>query len=79
MCLAYPYRVVEITGPFTAKAEVNGVSAEIYTSLLPEEPKPGDWVLVHVGFAIQKIDEASALETLRLYNELLSKSSPESD
>ncbi len=75
MCLAYPYRIIEITGPFTARAEVNGVSTEIYTSLLPEEPKPGDWVLVHVGFAIQKIDEKSALETLKLYYELLSESS----
>lgn len=75
MCLAYPYRIIEITGPFTARAEVNGVLTEIYTSLLPEEPKPGDWVLVHVGFAIQKIDEKSALETLKLYYELLSESS----
>lgn len=79
MCLAYPYRIVEITGPFTAKAEVNGISQEIYTSLLPEEPRPGDWVLVHVGFAIQKIDEASALETLKLYHELLTESSDRTD
>lgn len=71
MCLAYPYRIVEITGPFSAKAEVQGVTKEIYTSLIAEPLKPGDWVLVHVDFAIQKIDEAQALETLNNYHELL--------
>ena len=70
MCLAYPYQIVEITGPFTAKAQVNGITKEIYISLIGEPLKPGDWVLVHVGFAIQKIDEKSALETLKSYYEL---------
>ncbi|MGC9017823.1 MAG: HypC/HybG/HupF family hydrogenase formation chaperone, partial [Caldimicrobium sp.] len=60
MCLAYPYQILEITGPFTAKATVDGVSKEIYISLIGEPLRPGDWVLVHVDFAIQKIDEKTA-------------------
>ncbi len=76
MCLSYPYQILEVTGPFTAKASVDGVTKEIYISLLGEPLKPGDWVLVHVGFAIQKIDEGTALETLESYHELLAKEHP---
>ncbi len=76
MCLAYPYQIVEITGPFTAKATVEGVTKEIYISLIGEPLKPGDWVLVHVGFAIQKIDEKSALETLKSYHEFFPEEHP---
>ncbi|MFN3504835.1 MAG: HypC/HybG/HupF family hydrogenase formation chaperone [Caldimicrobium sp.] len=70
MCLAFPYEIVEILGPFTAKASCQGVVKEIYTSLLPEPVAPGDWVLVHVGFAIQKINLKEAQEILKTYNEL---------
>jgi len=79
VCLAYPYQIEEVTGPFTAKASVNGVTKEIYISLLPEPLKPGDWVLVHVGFAIQKIDEKEALKTLQFYHELLSSEASHSE
>ncbi|MGC8871351.1 MAG: HypC/HybG/HupF family hydrogenase formation chaperone [Caldimicrobium sp.] len=73
MCLAYPYQILEITGPFTAKATVDGVSKEIYISLIGEPLRPGDWVLVHVDFAIQKIDEKTALETLKNFYEIFSE------
>lgn len=76
MCLAYPYQIVEITGPFTAKASVEGVTKEIYISLIGEPLKPGDWVLVHVGFAIQKIDEKTALEALKNYHEFFNDEYP---
>ncbi|MCS7199312.1 MAG: HypC/HybG/HupF family hydrogenase formation chaperone [Caldimicrobium sp.] len=72
MCLAYPYQIVEIINPYVAKASIDGVSKEIYISLLAEEVKPGDWVLVHVGFAIQKIREEEAIEALNFYRQLLS-------
>jgi hydrogenase expression/formation protein HypC len=76
MCLAYPYQILEITGPFTAKASVDGVTKEIYISLIGEPLKPGDWVLVHVGFAIQKVDETLAFETFKNYHDLFSEDSP---
>jgi len=73
MCLGYPFKVLEITGPFTALAGSKGVKKEIYISLLPEEVKPGDWVLVHVGFAIAKVDEEQALQTITFWDEELEK------
>jgi hydrogenase expression/formation protein HypC len=73
MCLGYPFKILEITGPFTALAESKGVKKEIYISLLPEEVKPGDWVLVHVGFAIAKVDEEQALQTINFWDEELEK------
>ncbi len=75
MCLAYPYKILEIKDEFTAVAEVRGVKTEISLQLLPEEVKPGDWVLVHVGFAIRKLDPKEAEESLRLWDEILRKTS----
>ncbi len=74
MCLGYPFRILEVRSPFTALAEAKGVKKEIYISLLPEKVKEGDWVLVHVGFAIAKIDEKQAQETIKFWDEQLSES-----
>jgi len=73
MCLAYPYRIVEIKNEWIAVAEVRGVKTEINLQLLPEKVKEGDWVLVHVGFAIQKLDEEEAKESLKIWDEILSR------
>lgn len=70
MCLAYPYKIVEIKNEWTAVAETQGVRTEIYLQLLPEPVKEGDWVLVHVGFAIQKLSEKEVQENLRYWDEL---------
>ena len=56
MCLAVPCRIVELREENRAIAEIYGVKKEIYLDLLEEEVKEGDYVLVHVGFAIRKID-----------------------
>jgi hydrogenase expression/formation protein HypC len=67
MCLGIPGRVVEITdfGNCLAKVDVSGVQRVISVRLLENDmPVPDDWVLVHVGFAMAKIDEAEALLTL---------------
>jgi hydrogenase expression/formation protein HypC len=70
MCLGIPGRIVEINDPaqLRAKVDVDGVRREISVALLgldgPEGAQVGDWVLVHVGFAMAKIDEAEARETL---------------
>jgi hydrogenase expression/formation protein HypC len=73
MCLAIPGRVVELIDEENriAKVEVGGVRRNINLGLLSDiEVKPGDYVLIHVGFAMSKIDEHEAAETLRLLHEL---------
>ena len=67
MCLGIPGRIVEITDAVNclAKVDVNGVRRVISVRLLEKDmPEPDDWVLVHVGFAMAKIDETEALLTL---------------
>ena len=67
MCLGIPGQVVEITDPeeHLAKVAVNGVQRVISGRLLAEQGLVvGDWVLVHVGFAMAKIDELEAQLTL---------------
>ena len=63
MCLGIPGEVIEILAdrPDLAKVDVSGVKRAINIGLLEgEEIKPGDWVLIHVGFALSKIDEKEA-------------------
>ena len=68
MCLSIPAKILSVNGT-TAKASVGG--AIVNTSLhLVDDVKPGDYVLIHTGFALQKISEAEALETIRIIREL---------
>ena len=63
MCLGIPGEVIEIIAdrPDLAKVDVSGVKRAINIGLLAdEEVGPGDWVLIHVGFALSKIDEGEA-------------------
>ena len=63
MCLGIPGEIVEILPdqPDLAKVDVSGVRRAINIGLIvDEDPKPGDWILIHVGFALSKIDEAEA-------------------
>ena len=71
MCLGIPAQIVEISDPGAgiAKAEISGVRREISLALCPEAGV-GDWVLVHVGFALSRIDEQQARETLALLEQL---------
>lgn len=68
MCLAVPMKLVEISGD-TAIAEVGGVRREVNVQLL-EGAGIGDYVIVHAGFAIQKLDREDAEETLRLFRRM---------
>jgi hydrogenase expression/formation protein HypC len=68
MCLAIPAQVKSVDG-IEAEVEVGGVSRTISVMLTPEA-KAGDYVYVHTGFAISVVDEAEALESLRLLREL---------
>jgi hydrogenase expression/formation protein HypC len=68
MCLAIPAKVVELFAEERNRAlvEVVGVRRHIDTGLLEDDPpEMGDWVLVHVGFAMSKISEAQALDQLQ--------------
>jgi hydrogenase expression/formation protein HypC len=68
MCLSIPAKILSVEGN-TAKASVGG--AIINTSLhLVDDIQPGDYVLVHTGFALQKISEEEALETIRMIEEM---------
>ena len=70
MCLGIPGKVVEIVDETLelAKVEVAGVRRNVSIALLTGDERPalGDYVLIHVGFALSKIDENEAIETLRL-------------
>jgi hydrogenase expression/formation protein HypC len=72
MCLAIPSKIVKIENNI-ATIDVDGVKREA-SLLLLDEPKVGDYVIVHAGFAIHKIDEADALESLKLLREAVSLS-----
>ncbi|NPB08276.1 MAG: HypC/HybG/HupF family hydrogenase formation chaperone [Aquificae bacterium] len=71
MCLAIPSRVVEIHGDGTATVDTLGVRRRVSLELLQEEVKEGDYVLLHVGFAIQKLDEEEAKKSLELFEEII--------
>jgi hydrogenase expression/formation protein HypC len=68
MCLAIPGKIVDISSdqPQLATIEVIGVRRKVDLGLLQDDPPvTGDWVLIHVGFAMSKISEADALEQMR--------------
>ena len=68
MCLAVVAQVKEIREN-VGVADFGGLTQEIRLDLI-EEPKVDDWVLVHTGFAIQRIDESEALEMIKIMNEI---------
>ena len=68
MCLAVPTRVVRIAGD-EGEAEIGGVFRRISLVFTPEA-RVGDYVLLHAGFAISVLDEASARESLALLDEM---------
>jgi hydrogenase expression/formation protein HypC len=70
MCLGIPAQVVEPLGDGLARADVGGVRREISVALVDGPVEPGDWVLIHVGFALGRIDEEEALATLKLLESL---------
>ena len=75
MCLGIPGQIVEILDEdiYLAKAEVSGVRRNINIGLVHHEEQkvePGDWVLIHVGFAMSRLDEAEARATLEALEEL---------
>jgi hydrogenase expression/formation protein HypC len=74
MCLAIPARLVEYVDEerMYGKVELGGVNRRVNTSLLvgPDATEPGEYVLVHVGFALSRVSEEEAKETLRILEEM---------
>lgn len=75
MCLGIPGEIVKITSTNTAMVDVGGVQRSTDITCVIDEGKPlesllGEWVLVHVGFAMSKIDKQEAAATLALLDEL---------
>lgn len=66
MCLAIPARVIELFGDRRARIELSGVQKEISVSLI-DEVAIGDYLIVHVGYAIGKLDAQEAQETLATF------------
>ncbi|MGZ4354350.1 MAG: HypC/HybG/HupF family hydrogenase formation chaperone [Gaiellaceae bacterium] len=66
MCLGIPAQIVEPPVDGLARADVGGVRREISVALLDGAVEPGDWVLIHVGFALNRIDEEEARATIAL-------------
>lgn len=69
MCLAVPSEIVALKDKI-ATIDVSGIRREVSLLLLPEEAAVGDYVLVHAGFAIQKIDRQAAEDALKLIEEI---------
>lgn len=68
MCLAIPMKVVEVKGE-EATVEIGSVKKRVIINLV-EDVKVGDYLIIHAGFAIQKLDEKEAIETLKLWKEM---------
>ncbi len=72
MCLAIPSKVIAINNNM-ALLETLGVQREASLDLMGESVKVGDYVLLHIGYVMSKIDEKEALESIALYQEMIAK------
>ncbi|KAF0178214.1 MAG: hydrogenase expression/formation protein HypC [Nitrospirae bacterium] len=68
MCIAIPSKIISIDN-ILAKVDIMGARRDVSIILVPEDVAVGDYVLVHAGFAIKKIDEAAAQESIKLIRE----------
>ena len=69
MCLAIPAKIVELGENDSATVELGNVKKTIQMGLI-EDPKVGEYVIIHAGFALSRLDEDEALKTLELFNEV---------
>ncbi len=79
MCLGIPMQVIEVNG-FNARCEAKGVEREVSLFMLQDEDiKPGDYVMIHVGYAIQKMSPQEARSAWELFDQMLAaEGSPDS-
>lgn len=76
MCLAVPAKIIDMPSPTEGTVDMGGVQYKTNLTLV-EEAEVGDYVIVHAGFAIQKLDEQAAQETLALFREMAELSADE--
>jgi hydrogenase expression/formation protein HypC len=69
MCLALPAKIVELRAGGMAVVDLAGVRKEVSVALVPEA-RPGDYVILHVGYALSLLDPTEAARTLALFEEL---------
>ena len=70
MCLAIPSKVLKIDENNMAEVDTLGVKRVVSLDLVGEPVEEGDYVLIHVGYAMGKIDEKAALESIEIYKQL---------
>ena len=71
MCLSIPSKVVEILSDNYAIVDTMGVKRKVSLDLMPEPVEIGDYVLIHVGYAMTKMSEEDALESIKVYEEII--------
>ena len=71
MCLSIPSKIVEIDEDNMATVDTMGIKRQVSLDLMLDEVDVGDYILIHVGFAMNKIDEEEALQSLEVYQEML--------
>ena len=73
MCLAIPMQIVAVDG-FTARCQAKGIERDVSLFMLQDEPLArGDYVMVHVGYAIQKVSEQDARSSWELFDQILTE------
>lgn len=74
MCLSIPSKITKIDKETNvATVDTMGVAREASLDLIDQEVEIGDYVLIHIGFAMNKINEEDALESLKIYREIIEK------
>lgn len=71
MCIAFPGKILSIDQDNFAVIDISGTRREVCLDMVDEAVKVGDYVICHVGFAIHRLDEAAAQESLSLLKELI--------
>ncbi|GGB70241.1 HypC/HybG/HupF family hydrogenase formation chaperone [Shewanella inventionis] len=79
MCLSVPSKIVEIHDDASVTVDTLGVKRRVSSHLMTEPLSPGDYVLIHIGFVMNKIDEKDAQQSLDLYQEIVEKMQLESE
>ncbi len=73
MCLSIPSKVIHIDENNYATVDTMGVKRQVTLDLIGEKVVVGDYVLIHVGFAMNKIDKEAAQESIKIYDEIVAK------